>query len=145
MVSIVGCVALNGCAIFSPVQTDEQYIQADGVPLTTTNIEFENLVIVAPARDAGGVLVGQAVNQTRQPIQVTFAVAGAAPTTITIAPAAADAITAIPSNVDLGPIPEPPGAMVQLSVSTAASGTSLVLVPVLPPGPQGSEYEDITP
>lgn len=139
------CLVVSGCAIFSPVQTDEQYIQADGVPLTITNIEFENLVIVAPAKNAPGVLVGQAVNQTLKPIPVTFAVAGAAPTTITIAPAAADAITAIPSNVDLGPIPEPPGAMVELSVTTATSGTNLVLVPVLPPRPEGSEYYGITP
>ncbi len=139
--------ALSGCAIFSPVQTDEQYIQADGVPLTITNVEFENLVVITQAKGAPGVLVGQAVNQTRDAIPVTFGILGGSdPVTVSIAPAAGDGITAIPSNVDLGPVPVIPGAMVDVEISTPASGKSIVGVPVLPPDRDGADYyEGIAP
>lgn len=52
-------VVLSGCAVFSPVQTSRPYVQADGVALTIDDVEFENLVVVAPSRGARGVLTGR--------------------------------------------------------------------------------------
>ena len=44
--------ALSACSFFSPVQTDNKYIPADGVPVQLGVIAGRNLAIVADA--AGG-------------------------------------------------------------------------------------------
>lgn len=70
---------------------------------------------------------------------------GTAPATFTLAPLAGDGITRMPSNVDLGPVPVIPGALVRLTVSTSAGGDHEVNVPVLPPGPDLAYYDGIAP
>ncbi len=137
---------LSGCSLFSPVATSYPQIQADGVPLTIEGVEFENLVVVAPSRGAGGVLTGQALNRTRQPIEVVVSIdGGSTPARFTLAPFAGDGISAMPSNVDLGPVPAPPGATVALVISTAAAGENEVTVPVLPPDTNLEYYDGIRP
>lgn len=139
-------VAFSGCAVFSPVQTSYPYVQADGVALNIEGIEFENLVVVAPSRGAPGVLTGQAVNLTAHEIDVTVVIEGGSqPATFTLAPLTGDGITATPSNVDLGPVPVIPGALVNLIVSTPAAGENNVSVPVLPPGSELDYYDGIHP
>ncbi len=139
-------VALSGCSLFSPAATSFPQIQADGVPLTIEGVEFENLVVVAPARGARGVLTGQAVNVTGQPIEVAVSVdERGAPARFTLAPFAGDGISSMPTNVDLGPIPVIPGATVTLVVSTPEAGANEVSVPVLPPGTDLDYYDGIRP
>lgn len=139
-------VVLSGCAVFSPVQTSRPYVQADGVALDIDGVEFENLVVVAPSRGARGVLTGQAVNLTGRAVDVTVSLqGGTTPVTFTLAPFAGDGITRMPTNVDLGPVPVIPGALVRLTVSTSAAGDNEVEVPVLPPGPDLDYYGGIAP
>ncbi len=137
---------LSGCSWFSPVATSYPQIQADGVPLTIEGVEFENLVVVAPSRGAAGVLTGQALNRTGQPIEVVVSIeGGGTPARFTLAPYAGDGISEMPSNVDLGPVPVIPGATVALVVNTAAAGKNEVRVPVLPPGTNLEYYDGIRP
>lgn len=139
-------VSLSGCSWFSPDATSFPRSQADGVPLTIEGVEFENLVVVAPARGARGVLTGQAVNVTGRPIEVAVSVdMGATPARFTLAPFVGDGISSMPTNVDLGPIPVIPGATVTLVVSTPEAGANEVSVPVLPPGPDLEYYDGIRP
>ena len=139
-------VVLSGCAAFSPVQTSRPYVQADGVAMDIDGVEFENLVVVAPSRGARGVLTGQAVNLTGRAVDVTVSLqGGTTPATFTLEPFAGDGITRMPTNVDLGPVPVIPGALVRLTVSTSASGGHEMNVPVLPPGPDLDYYGGIAP
>ena len=139
-------VTLSGCSAFSPAVTSFPLIQADGVPLTIEGVQFENLVVVAPARGERGVLTGQAVNVTGRPIEVTVSVdSGTTPARFTVVPFAGDGIASMPTNVDLGPIPVIPGATVTLVVSTPEAGASEVSVPVLPPGSDLDYYDGIRP
>ena len=135
---------LSACSVFSPAQTEYPYTPGDGVALDIGGVELENLVVVTPRRGATGVLVGQAVNETPHPVEVTVALTGGGPpATISLAPREADGITSNPANVELGPVPDIPGSMVELDFSTSAAGHSTVLVPVLPPGPDLDYYEGI--
>ena len=147
MLALLAVVAtFSGCSWFSPAATSFPQIQADGVPLTVEEIEFENLVVVASARGARGVLTGQAANVTRLPIEVTVSTdRGTTPARFTLAPFAGDGISWMPTNVDLGPIPVIPGATVTLVVSTPGAGANEVSVPVLSPGTDLDYYDGIRP
>ncbi|MEO7421065.1 MAG: hypothetical protein ABIU87_01560 [Ornithinibacter sp.] len=136
-------VLMTGCAIFSPVQTDLPYVQADGLRLSIPGMEFRNLVVVVDKQGGEGVLVGQALNRGKTSVEATFGIEdGTTPQTITIPPTTGDGITAIPSTVDVGPVPAPPGAMVSVIVTTREAGRNVVLLPVLPPD---GVYEGIKP
>ena len=146
MLAVLAVALLSGCSWFSPDVTSYGGSLADGVSLTIEGVEFENLVVVAAERGAQGVLTGQAVNVTRRPIEVTVSVdRERTAARFTLAPLAADGISSMPSNVDLGPIPVIPGATVTLLVSTPQAGEHEVSVPVLPPGTDLDYYDGIRP
>ena len=146
MLALLAVVLLSGCSWLSPGAPSYGGTQAGGVSLTIEGVEFENLVVVAPERGARGVLTGQAVNLTGRVIEVTVSVdRQRAPARFTLAPFAADGISSMPSNVDLGPIPVIPGATVTLLVSTPQAGTHEVSVPVLPPDTDLDYYDGIRP
>jgi hypothetical protein len=125
---------VSGCATFSPVQTEYDYPAADGVRLSITGLELRNLAIVTAAKGATGVLVGQAVNSGDSAVDVSFAVQGGAPATTATVPAhSGDTLSDSTSTVEIPAVPAPPGAMVELVVSTPQAGQNIVTVPVLAP------------
>ena len=135
-----------GCSFLSPLQTSVPVVQADGLPLVLEDVHFENLVVVSSGEDSPGVLTGQALNRTRETVRVTLGIAGGdRTTTVTLPPGDPDGITRAPTNVDVGPVPVPPGALVELVVTTPAAGTTTVRVPVLAPDAGLGYYEGITP
>lgn len=124
---------VSGCAVFSPVQTDEPYIPADGVPLTIPGLTLRNLAVVTGTDAGTGVLIGQVVNETGSAVDVSFGIEGggqaSAPTTV--AAYSGDTISDTSEQVELPGVPAPPGAMVTLTVTTAEAGQNVVQVPVL--------------
>lgn len=125
---------MSGCAVFSTVQTDQDYIPGDGTALTMPGLKLRNLVVVAAEKGGPGVLVGQAVNGGTVPIEVTFAVEGSTTPTTAIVPAFREKdITAAPTRAKLGAVPSAPGGMVEVTVATAEAGQNIVNVPVLLP------------
>lgn len=134
LTGILGATLLaSGCAVFSPVQTDYPYVPADGVRLTIPGLDLRNLVVVASGKGAQGVLVGQAVNTSTDAVDVVFAV-GDAQTSPTAIPAlSGSSIGSAGSPVGVGPVPVPPGQLVELSVTTREAGRNVVRVPVLTP------------
>lgn len=144
--SVISVVALSACSFWAPVQTNQPYVPADGLALSTPTVQFENLVVVAKAADQPGVLVGQAVNTSPRPIQVSVTVAGGQnPGQVTLPAGSGDGIKSRLSPVSLGPIPQPPGALVQLEISLTPGGRHLVDVPILPPDSKLKYYNGITP
>lgn len=121
-----------GCATFSPVQTEYDYPAADGVRLSIEGLELRNLAIVSAAEGATGVLVGQAVNSSASAVDVSFAVqGGGAAATATVPASSGDPLSDATSTLEVPGVPAPPGAMVELVVSTPQAGQNIVTVPVL--------------
>lgn len=138
--ALAGAVLLaSGCAVFSPVQTDYAYQPADGPGLDTGAVQLRNLVVVAAEEGASGVLVGQAVNDSAESVELTFAVAGATgsadqPPASRVVPASSGgAISTDGSQVVLAGVPQGPGGLVELTVGTPETGQNIVQVPVLAP------------
>jgi len=131
--AVAASLLVSGCAVFSPVQTNEPYVPADGVPLEIPGLSLRNLAVVT-ATDAGsGVLVGQVVNETSEAVDVSFGIQGGptATGTTTVAAFSGDTISDDTEQVELPAVPAPPGAVVVLTVTTAEAGQNIVEVPVL--------------
>ena len=123
----------SGCAVFSPVQTDEPYIPAEGVPFNMPGLSLRNLAIVTGAAGGPGVVVGQVVNESSKAVDVSFGIQGGAQaSTSTAVPAnSGDTITDESRKVEIGSLPVPAGSMVNMTITTAEAGQNVVLVPVL--------------
>lgn len=140
-VAALGTALLSGCSEFSPQQTDYNYQAADGVNTTFGDLDLRGIVVVADAKDAPGAIVGQLVNTGSEDIKVSFAADGAAGGSVTVPRRGSlDLVKSDP--VSLPKVAVEPGAMIQLGVTTSATGQNVVLVPVLPPS---FYYEGITP
>ncbi len=124
---------VSGCAVFSPVQTNEPYIPADGVPLTIPGLSLRNLAIVTGESGGTGVLIGQVVNESGKAVDVSFGIEGGASASgiTTVAAYSGDTISDSASRVEIPSLPQPAGSMVTLTVTTAEAGQNVVKVPVL--------------
>lgn len=130
----------SGCAVFSPVQTDYPYQAGDGPSLDTGDVHLGNLVVVAAEKDGDGVLVGQAINESAQSVDVTFAVGEGTPTRRTIPASSGGGLSESGSAVVLTGVPAGPGELVQLTVTTPGSGANVVQVPVVAPTGYYSDF-----
>ena len=131
LTGIAGAALLaTGCGVLSPVQTNEVYIPADGVPLSIPGLELQNLAVVTDAAGSPGTLVGQAVNGTDQAVDVSFALEGGEPARATV-PAFSGGGLSDGRGVTLPSVPVPPGSLVVLNVTTQQAGQNVVRVPVL--------------
>lgn len=143
LTGIAGAALLvSACGVFSPVQTDYPYIPGDGVALTMPGLDLRNLVVVTEGQGAPGTIVGQAVNEGADAVQVSFALEGGGETRVTVPAFSDDALSLDGSPVVLDAVPDAPGAMVELTVTTPEAGRNVVRVPVLPPT---RYYEGLAP
>jgi hypothetical protein len=123
----------SGCAVLSPVQTQYDYQPADGSRLDTGDLELRNLVVVVAEKGGEGVLVGQAVNPAAQAVEASFQLGTGTAAKRTVPASSGGTLSEGSSSVLLSDVPGGPGEVVQLTVTTPASGANLVLVPVLAP------------
>lgn len=140
--SLAGSMALlGGCATMSPVQTDFPYTVSDGINLDMgPDYDVRNLLIVGGEEDAApGVLVGQFINRSAQPVTVTFTTPQGAPATAEVP--AFGHLNLADERVVLSAVPGKAGDLVPLSIQTGA-GTDVAQVPLLLP--QG-RYAELTP
>jgi len=143
--ALAGVALLSGCQVMSPIQTNVPYQPADGVAVDLGEVQIRDLVVVSGAKGEVGTLSGMVVNQGNSPITITFAAGATGPPTSAVAPA--DSQTRLSGVEGTTPATLPaigvaPGGILKVTVSTPASGTSEVLVPVLLPD---GYYATITP
>ena len=135
--------ALSACSFFSPVQTDNKYIPADGVPVQLGVIAGRNLAIVADAAGGPGALTGAVLNQGDAEAVVGFLTreeseAGASVNTrLSLGGRESKPITGVVFEKVTGS----PGTMTDIYLVTT-EGKQLVSVPVL--APHGF-YEELKP
>jgi outer membrane lipoprotein SlyB len=142
----VAVLALSGCQLASPIQTNVPYQSADGVAVDLGDVQVRDLVIVTDAKGGVGTLSGLVVNRSAAPVTVTFATGpGALASTRAVIPAGAptrlSGVEGV-TPVTIPSVPAAPGDMVSVVVSTPDAGAPVVSVPVLLPT---GYYSSITP
>jgi outer membrane lipoprotein SlyB len=142
----VAVLALSGCQLESPIQTNVPYQPADGVAVDLGDVQVRDLVIVTDAKGGVGTLSGLVVNRSTEPVTVTFATGpGALASARAVIPANAPRRLSGVEGVTPVTIPRiaaAPGDMVNVVVSTPDAGAPVVSVPVLLPT---GYYSSITP
>lgn len=143
--TLAAAVALSGCQVMSPIQTNVAYQPADGVAVDLGDVQIRDLIVVSAAKGEVGTLSGMVVNSGTQAVTITFAAgASGGPASAVVLPGSQARLSGVEGTppVTLASIDAAPGGIVKVTVSTPADGASEVAVPVLPP--EGI-YATITP
>lgn len=137
-------VALSGCQGFSPIQTDVAYQPADGVSVDLGDVQIRDLLVVSAARGETGTLSGLMVNRSTEPVVVTFATDPGGEARVLVPASGLARLSGVEraTPATLPSIDAGPGDMLNLIVSTPASGAPEVSVPVLAPT---GYYTGLTP
>lgn len=143
--ALAGALALSGCQVMSPIQTNVPYQPADGVAVDLGDLQIRDLVVIVGAEGEVGTLSGLVVNKGTEPITVTFAAGTGGSSAQAAIPA--DTATRLSGVEGVTPVTLPgiaaaPGGIVKLTISTPAAGAPEVSVPVLLPT---GYYTTITP
>lgn len=134
--------ALSGCGgfgSFTGAKTVEPYQPADGVAASLGTVLLRDVAVVTDAKGSAGVLIGSAINRGTAAASVAARVDGDAGTASSISVPAGGAAPL--SAITVAAVPSPPGAWVDLVVTTPA-GDTLVSVPVLS---RVGAYSTLTP
>jgi len=144
--TVAAVLALSGCQVMSPIQTNVPYQSADGVAVDLGDVQIRGLVVVTDAKGSPGTLSGLAINTSANPVTVTFVTGPSAEaSTRAVIPAGTPTrLSGVQGEtpVTIQSLPAAPGDMVKVIISTPDAGAPSVLVPVLPPT---GYYSSITP
>jgi hypothetical protein len=134
----------TGCQVSNPVQTDNAYVPADGVPATVGQLAVRDLALVG---DGTGTVVvsGSAINLGNDTMTVQIAPqagadAAAPPSGSELAPR--EQVNLTTKGLQLSDVKTKPGGLVPVVVTSSSGGTTVVKVPVLP---AKGYYATVTP
>lgn len=141
-VTVAAAVALlAGCGVMSPMQTEVDYVPADGLPVDLGTVQVRNLLVVSSAKGEAGLVSAYVVNDGDNEATVTISAADGSTATATVAPHGTVTLSS-EEPVRLANVDVSPGSLLDLHIGTAQSGPTNISVPVLPPtGP----YESLKP
>ncbi|HLS25928.1 MAG TPA: hypothetical protein VK063_08655 [Beutenbergiaceae bacterium] len=127
---ISGC---GGIPTGGTPMTVNQYAAGDGARGDLGNqLSLENLMVLTEDQGAPGQLVGGVVNHWEQPAEVSFTAEELGETLSATAPGG-ETLLLNPEqeSVVLSAVPVPPGAILEMQVSTPEEGSVTIPVPVL--------------
>ena len=134
--------AIAGCA---PDTTMRSYAAGDGARADLANqIRAENVLIISEAEGSPGTVVGSIVNEWSQDAEVSLTVDGLGESiTVTLPGSATVILSPDHESIVLPSVPVPPGAVLNVQISTTESGSVTLPIPVL----DGSmdPYQDYLP
>jgi hypothetical protein len=133
--------ALSGCQVMSPIQTDEVYMPADGVGVELGTVEVRDLVVVGTGKDRPGTLSGAMSNTSGEAQRVGFALADGQPVFTEAKPYSQERISG-ETQVQLASVPAEPGGTVTLTIQSQSAPAVVVTVPVVP---AAGYYETVSP
>lgn len=132
---------LSGCALFSPMATENMYNPGDGVNLELGDVLVRDLLVVGDSEDGPATVSAYVVNNSAQDVTVTFSAAGGSPATVDIpAGTAAQVSPAGESGVQLDSLGVAPGAMLPLTVQVGDNPPATVSTPTV--SSQNPQYAD---
>jgi hypothetical protein len=146
-VAVVG-LALAGCSATNQITTENPYSASDGVRVVVGDVRGSNLLVISSAKGEPGTLIGGLVNDGDEPRTVTVA-AGDDSTDVELGPketvllGGGDVPEDGTADVLFEAVSVPPGAVLQVTISTPEDGSVTANVPVL----DGSlpEYATLVP
>jgi len=135
-----------GCQVNSPVQTDVQYVPADGVPADVGQLAVRDLALIGDGKGTV-VISGSAVNLGQQ--EMTVQIAAQADPNATTQPTGSEVqlrpreqVSLASKGLQLTGVTAKPGGVVPVTVTSSTGGTAVVKVPVLP---ATGYYATVTP
>ncbi|GAB3871753.1 hypothetical protein [Terrabacter terrigena] len=136
----------TGCQVNSPIQTNVEYVPADGVPANVGELALRDLALIGDGK--GTVVVsGSAVNLGQQDMTVQIAAqadpnAATQPTGSEVRLGPREQVNLATKGLQLRSVTTKPGGIVPVTVTSSSGGTTVVKVPVLP---ATGYYATITP
>ncbi len=122
---------LGACQWTSTIQTDRQYVPADGWEANVGPLELRNVLVVAEKQGGPGNVVGYAVNSSDQPVDVSVAGAQGGAKIVVPARGSAQLTQANGPATTLAKVDAAPGAYTNVRIETSVGGTD-IQAPVLP-------------
>lgn len=135
-------VLLSGCAVFSPMATENIYNPGDGVSLELGDVLVRDLLVIGDSEDGPATVSAYVLNNSAEEVTVSFSAAGGSPVTVDI-PAGTAAQISPPddSGVQLDSLGVAPGAMLPLTVQVGDNPPAEVSAPtVSPSNPMYADY-----
>ena len=138
-------VVLSGCSATNEITTRNEYAASDGVRAELGDVVMGNLLVLTSAEGEAGTVLGSLTNNGQSDVEITLGVGeGGAQDPIDL-PAGGTVLLGPEQDVELevDSVPAAPGALVDVTVTSDAGGSSTVRVPVL----DGTlaEYADLVP
>ncbi len=120
---------LAGCSASTP-RTAQGYAASDGVGLQLGELDASNLLVLAAESGAPGTVLGSLTNLGPESMIVEIA-AGGSTVTVRVAPHSTMILGPAGAQVALAAVPEPPGALMDVTITSDRAGDVAVQVPVL--------------
>lgn len=134
---------LTGCSATNPITTQADYAASDGIRAELGDLRLGNLLVLTSAEGEPGTLIGSVSNDGDQDAAVDITV-GESTTGLDVGARSSVVLgTEDGEQVEIDSVPAPPGALVDVTVTSDVGGTMTVRVPVL----DGTlpEYTDLIP
>lgn len=123
---------LSGCAVFSPMATENVYNPGDGVNLELGDVVVRDLLVVGDAEDGPATVSAYVVNNSAEDVTVSFSAGDGSPATVDVpAGTAAQVSPAGESGVQLDSLGVAPGSMVPLTVQVGDNPPADVSAPTV--------------
>lgn len=136
--AVAATLALTGCSATNPITTLGEYDASDGTSTGVGGVRALNLLVVAAAEGAPGVLSGALANRSADDEDVTLTVAGGEPVEVAVAAGTSVllGVTDAPAgyttlDVPVAAVDVAPGGLTTVTVATSGGGTVELRVPVL--------------
>ncbi|ADG73574.1 putative lipoprotein [Cellulomonas flavigena DSM 20109] len=130
--------ALTGCSATNPITTLDSYAASDGTAAQVGSVRALNLLVVAEAEGAAGVLTGALSNRSGDDEDVTLTVGGGEPVDVEVAAGSSVlvGVTDVPAGyatveVPVAAVDTAPGGLTTVTIASGSSGTTEIRVPVV--------------
>lgn len=135
-------VVLSGCAVFSPMATENMYNPGDGTNISLGDVEIRDILVLGSEEDGPARILAYVVNNGLEPVTVDFTGTGGA-ASVEVDPQSAQQIS-VPGEegVALDSLGVRPGAMVPLRVQVGETAPAEISVPsVSTENPMYADYD----
>ena len=120
---------LAGCAVFSPMATENIYNPGDGINADLGAVTIRDLLVVGSGEDEPATIVGYVINNSDNEVTVTFT-GGSGPASVTIPARSAQQVSpAGEAGLSIDPLGVPLGSIVPLQVTVDGNPAASIGAP----------------
>lgn len=127
-------VGLAGCSATNAVTTNLDYSPTDGVDIVAGEVHAVAVLILTSDEGAPGTMLGGVTNRGEDPAVATITMAGSDEVLAELELGRDQTVTIGPDQdetVEIESVPAPPGALVEVTLTSATGGSATARVPVL--------------